>query len=418
MQTTNRLAKQTFLALIIGFIILFASIFFIVNAYWRLTRGELTPKRITYNIIRIIRLADLLQPEQIRPVLRYIRHQGIHIYFTKNIPKASKLINKPSPKVVYREVEKHPDAVHLSFARSSNLYIHFRTRIERPLRLKVQFISALFVWLCALIAFCYFIVRRLSLPLSLFIQGANRFSQDLNAPPISETGPESTKSAFRAFNKMQANLKQLLQDRTQMLAAISHDLRTPITRLKLRLENLETLSPTQKMQDDLNQMESMINSILSFSRDEYQHEPVTQLDLNALLQSICDDMRDTGKSVIYHQEYVGRIIVLGRSMALRRAIENIINNGVKYAKAVEVTLSATDGCAILTIEDRGPGIPENEREKVFLPFYRLDKARSSELAGSGLGLATARSIIRSHGGDIQLKSAKCNGLKVVIKLPV
>jgi len=414
---TNRLARQTFLALIIGFIVLFASIFFIVNAYWRLTRSELTPKRITSNIVRIIRLAELLPPDQVRTMLRYIKHPGIRIHFSKRVPKRSKIINKLSSKSVYRDVEKNPDAVHLVFARSSHLFIHFRTRIERPLRLKMQFIAALIVWLSALIAFCYFIVRQLSHPLSLFIQGANRFSQDINAPPIPETGPASTRSAFHAFNKMQSNLKQLLQDRTQMLAAISHDLRTPITRLKLRLENFEASPASKKMENDLEQMESMINSILSFARDEYQHEPVSKVDLNALLQSICDDMQDANRAVKF-EESGDRPIVLGRPMALRRAIENIINNGVEYGKAVDVRSISGAEYTTLILEDKGPGIPESEMEKVFLPFYRLDRSRSSGKAGSGLGLATARDIIRSHGGDIQLENGELEGLKVIIKLPV
>jgi signal transduction histidine kinase len=295
--------------------------------------------------------------------------------------------------------------------------LHIKTHIVRTLSLKVQFFAALFVWLAALIGFCYYIVRRLSQPLSHFIEGANRFARDINAPPLSEIGPKSSRRAFQAFNRMQTNLKQLIQSRTQMLAAISHDLRTPITRLKLRLENLPASETINKMEMDLDRMEAMIQSILTFAQDEYQHEPVANLDLNALCESICDDMQDTGMPVSFETSNE-KFICLGRTLALRRALTNLITNGIKYGESVDVTITTQDSQAKISINDRGPGIPENELEQVFLPFYRIDKARQENTGGSGLGLATARDIIRSHGGEIELRNLSEGGLSAIVRLPV
>lgn len=416
MKQENKLTWKTFLLLLIGFFILTISIYFIIDSYLRLNRSQLTPQRLSNEIIRIYKLNQNIQPDKLKLSQKLLRHVGIWTYITEKAPTTLISNEDINLQVIRKEILKNPDDIQLTFPLTEGYYLHIKTHIVRPLSLKIQFYAAFFLWLSALIGFCYYIARRVSLPLALFIQGVNRFAQDINAPPLPETGPKIINSAFHAFNRMQANLKQLILNRTQMLAAISHDLRTPITRLKLRLENLASSEVTEKMHLDLDRMETMIQSILNFAQDEFQHEQAVKLDMVALCESICEDMQDMNLPVKLI-ETAEPITCVARPLALRRAISNLITNGVKYGEKVVVELALQNNQVKITINDSGPGIPETELEQVFQPFYRLDKSRQEKTGGSGLGLATARDIIRSNGGDIELRNLPAGGLSAIIRLP-
>ena len=200
-----------------------------------------------------------------------------------------------------------------------------------------------------------------------------------------------------------------------MLAAISHDLRTALTRLKLRLEVRESPEQREKMTGEIDAMGAMLNSILSFARDDAKREPRTLVDFDALADGVCEDASDAGAAVVYSG--LRGVTVSGRPAALRRAISNLIDNAVKYGGGAEVTLNAEARHVILAVEDRGPGIPRSEREKVFEPFYRIEGSRNPETGGVGLGLAVGRSIAREHGGDIVLAARKGGGLSARLELP-
>jgi signal transduction histidine kinase len=218
---------------------------------------------------------------------------------------------------------------------------------------------------------------------------------------------------------MQERMQKLLRDRSQMLAAISHDLRTPITRLQLRAEFIEDKNQYERTLDDLADMEKMIGSILAFCKDYKQVESKAQLDLSALVESIVDDFQEMGKSVTL-QEDGERHFYSGRISALRRAIINVIENAIKYGDRalVELTHPASDPeTHILRVTDEGPGIPESDLERVFEPFYRCDQARSPIASGSGLGLSVVKEIVESHGGYISLINLSEGGLRVEIQLP-
>lgn len=417
MKNTNKLTWQIFLILLAGFLILSTSIFFIMTAYWRLNHSDLTPDRISSDIVRIVKLNKNIKPEDLKNSQDLIYFPGIWTYITKKKPQGLMPVYDVNLHDIRQDVLKNPDNVELVFPLGDNFFLHIKTHIVHPLNLKIQFFLTFLLWFMALLGFCYYISRRVSLPLAQFIQGANRFAQDINAPPLPEVGPKITRSAFHAFNHMQANLKQLLLNRTQMLAAISHDLRTPITRLKLRLENLAASEATAKMQQDLDRMEAMIQSILNFAQDEFQHEQVVKLDIVALCESICEDMQDMNLPVTLTETHE-KMICMVRPLALSRAIINLINNGVKYGKKVIIELAMQNQQIKIYINDSGPGIPEAELEHVFLPFYRLDKSRQENTGGSGLGLATARDIIRSSGGDIELHNLPNGGLSAVVRLPL
>jgi signal transduction histidine kinase len=258
-------------------------------------------------------------------------------------------------------------------------------------------------------------VRRSTRPLALFARASERLGRDMNAPDMPEDGPREVNLAARAFNDMQKRLRKTISDRTQMLAAVSHDLRTPVTRLRLRAEFIEDEEQREKMLNDLAQMEAMISATLSFSQLDSSDEQLKKLDLAGLVQSVVDDAAELGRKVTY--DGPARVSYWGRLLALRRVFDNLVDNAIKYGGQAEVKLVETGSTIKITITDHGPGIPQGEIEKVFDPFYRIETSRSRETGGVGLGLAVVRSIVRGHGGEVALENPKSGGLCVTVTLP-
>ncbi|MQP65265.1 HAMP domain-containing protein [Niveispirillum sp. SYP-B3756] len=254
-------------------------------------------------------------------------------------------------------------------------------------------------------------------PLRRFAAAANRLGVDMNAPSLDEAGPREVRLAAAAFNKMQRRLRAFVEDRTRMLAAVSHDLRTPLTRMRLRAEFIDDDSVREKMLDDLGEMEAMIGSTLAFARDEAAQEDIQPLELNAMLERLVEDMRDGGKPAsMTHSPFP--VPIMGRRMALRRAIANLLENAVKYGQRADIAIAVTGENVTVTIDDDGPGIPETEFDNVFRPFFRLEGSRSRDTGGTGLGLSVANDIIRAHGGEIGLANRPEGGLRVTVVLPM
>jgi len=249
------------------------------------------------------------------------------------------------------------------------------------------------VWVIVFIALIIVAAKRLSRPLRRFTEAAERLGRDLNAPPMSEHGGPELKRAARSFNAMQVRLQAYLEDRTLMLAAISHDLRSYLTRLRLRIEFLDG-DERDKAVRDVEDMERILNDTLDFARDDAAKEDRVETDLTGFVADRVARFADAGQAARFDGGTGAKIEV--RPVALARALDNLIDNALHHGGAASVSL---EGAAI-TVRDPGPGIPESEWEKVFQPFYRLDEARTLGAGGSGLGLAIARSIARSHGGDV------------------
>jgi signal transduction histidine kinase len=258
-------------------------------------------------------------------------------------------------------------------------------------------------------------VRRVTAPLAAVSAAAERLGNDLNASPMPETGTIETRQASRAFNTMQARLRSLIENRTRMLAAISHDLRTPLTLLRLRVENVDNPQERDKMLATIAEMDSMVGTTLEFASDETTTEKRRPTDIAALVQSIVDDMADAGMPV--KMEPVEPIVYDCRADALKRAIRNILDNAVKYGKAASVAIQTAPKTFEIVVDDEGPGIPEQELSRVFDPFYRLEESRNRETGGVGLGLAIARSIVQAHRGELVLSNRLTGGLRVRIVLP-
>ncbi len=276
--------------------------------------------------------------------------------------------------------------------------------------------AAIVVTTMIVLAISFWAIRRSIQPLAMFAGAAERLGLDVNAPPLSEGGPREVRRASHAFNEMQSRLRSFVRDRTQMLAAISHDLRTPITRLRLRAEFIEDAEQKEKMLSDLDEIQSMIAATLVFARDDFAEERQRAVDLAVLLRSLCDDFQDLGSTAAF--DGPAHASTLGRPMALKRAFSNLIENAVKYGGASTVSLRLEDGAFVVFIEDDGPGLADAELERVFEPFYRVESSRSRETGGVGLGLPIARSIMRGHGGNVSLSNRPEGGARATVVLPV
>jgi len=267
-------------------------------------------------------------------------------------------------------------------------------------------------------------VRRLTRPVADLAAAAQRLGRDVNAPALPENGPREVAQAAAAFNGMASNIRRFVADRTQMLAAISHDLRTPITRLRLRAEFMDDEEQQRRMLADLREMEAMITSTLAFARDDAAAEPATPLDLASLARTILDEATDANPDIAERIIYSGpeHLVMPLRPLAMKRALGNLVANALKYGDAARLTLEPRGGGAMMTLEDDGPGIPEHAQETVFQPFQRIEGSRNRETGGTGLGLTIARSIFRAHGGEVTLHNRppsgeEGGGLRVVMVLP-
>ena len=278
-----------------------------------------------------------------------------------------------------------------------------------------QFLLSMGIMAIVILAASVWAVRRVTAPLGALSAAAERLGNDLNALPMPETGTVETRQASHAFNTMQARLRSLIDNRTRMLAAISHDLRTPLTLLRLRTENVENQQERDRMLATIAEMDSMIGETLQFARDEATTEIRRPTDITALVQSIVDDMVDAGMPA--KMQPADPIVYDCRPDALKRAIRNLLDNAVKYGKAASVAIQTTPKTIEIVIDDEGPGIPEQELSRVLDPFYRLEESRSRDTGGVGLGLAIAQSIVQAHRGDLVLRNRPTVGLRAQIVLP-
>lgn len=295
-------------------------------------------------------------------------------------------------------------------------WVNFVTAVsdEHPLWSSEAFRSMVLM-ATAVILLSLWVIQRVTKPLRLFAAASERLGKNVNTEPLEENGPDEIVHAAQAFNEMQSRLQRLIENRTRMLAAISHDLRTPITLMRLRAEYVENTEEREKMLSTLGEMEQMISATLSFAREDTEKEEPRIVDLGALVSSIADDLVDMGKAVECETE--DNIELSCRPVALRRAISNVIENAVKYGGNAQITVSTAGSSVTIVVEDTGPGVPEEEIPKLFAPFYRVESSRSRETGGVGLGLSVAMSIINNHGGDISVENRTPQGLRVVIALP-
>jgi signal transduction histidine kinase len=259
--------------------------------------------------------------------------------------------------------------------------------------------------------------RALTAPLSSFARAAENFSLNGAAAPLPERGPEEIRSVAKALNRMRERITALIDDRTRMLAAISHDLRTPITRMRLRSEFIEDEAHRSRMLDDLDQMRSMLESVLSFLRDDGKLESMTLVDIATTLQLVTDQFGDMGHKIAYHGPDHAMATV--RPDDLHRSVTNLVENAARYGAEATIRLIVSPDTVTIEIEDDGPGIVDARKDVMLEPFVRGDDARNmDEAAGFGLGLSIAHAIVLAHAGELSLNDRQPHGLIVRIELPV
>ena len=259
------------------------------------------------------------------------------------------------------------------------------------------------------------LVNRVTAPLKDLAQAAERLGRDLTVEPLREVGPAEVRVAARAFNAMQARLMRQIEGRTGMLAAISHDLRTPITQVRLRTELAPDSPERTKTLTTLDEMNTIIGTFLDFARVSSDAEPRAFVDLGSLVGSICDDFADGGADVSFHEH--NALTYWCKRVAMKRALSNVIRNALVYGQCARVAMSHEGTDILVSIEDNGPGIPESQMEAVFQPFRRLGQGKTRHSGGVGLGLSIAQSIVEDHGGTISLINNLGGGLRVEVRLP-
>lgn len=259
------------------------------------------------------------------------------------------------------------------------------------------------------------VVRLIGRPLRALSDAADRFGGPGPVVPVPEEGPREVRYAAQAFNRMQGRIDRLIADRTHALAAVSHDLRTPIARLRLRAGFIEDGEAARAIDADLDEMEAMIDATLAYLRGETESEPRKPADLVAMVETLCDAAADAGAAVTYAGPSQARLVC--SPVTLKRAFANLIDNAVKYGGGARVALEDKGHEILVRIEDDGSGIPEADMQAVFEPFRRLETSRNRGTGGSGLGLTIARRAAEQHGGTVQLSNRPAGGLLALVRLP-
>lgn len=295
-------------------------------------------------------------------------------------------------------------------------WVRITAGLEAPApALPSKLIAQLLASLVVVIAVVLFAVRQVSAPLKQLADAADSLGLDLDAPPLAEQGSTETRRAAQAFNRMQARIRRLVDERARALAAVSHDLRTPLTRLRLRTELVDDDALREQMAKDLEAMAAMLDATLGYLRGLQESEQPCRIDMNALLQSLAEDALVVGREIRVEGQALSPYT--GRLTALRRALQNLIDNAIKYGQGAQIRIEDDATVLRITVEDRGPGIPAEQLARVTEPYYRVDASRSRETGGIGLGLSIVKDIALLHGGELILANRPGGGLAASLVLP-
>ncbi len=306
----------------------------------------------------------------------------------------------------------HALSVPLPDGRWLNVFLNQQNQIDDTFEDAVG--AVVFIVLLFLVVLAF--LRRVRKPVRALTAASEQIGRGVMVAPLNETGPESIRSLIRTFNRMNLRLSRYLGDNRQMLAALGHDLRTPITAMRVRAEMIDDCETRDKIILSLEDMQNMTESLLSFVQENAEQEGSRLIDLPTLVESVCNDYSDQGRNVSFTG--LDSLAMTCRAASLKRAIDNLIGNAAFYAEWVQVSLGVDGDRAVITIEDDGPGIPDDKISTVFGPFKRLDESRNNRTGGLGLGLPIARTIIRRHGGELVLDNRLGAGLRATITLPV
>lgn len=265
------------------------------------------------------------------------------------------------------------------------------------------------VRLAALLFAAWIGARWLSEPVQRLADAARELGRDINHPPLEEAGTTECREATRVFNGMQARIQQQIADRDRFVAAVSHDLRTPLTRLRLRAESLEDSEDRAGFRRDIGEMDTMIRDTLDYLLGVAQGEASERFDIDALVRTIADDHDESGSEGLITVSGQAAPLI-GQPRALGRCINNLVENALRYGGCAEILLVDSEDCLMVSIADRGPGVPQHELQHLMKAFYRVESSRNRHSGGVGLGLSIAQEIVQRHGGELLLSNRACGGL--------
>jgi signal transduction histidine kinase len=305
-------------------------------------------------------------------------------------------------------------AVALEFVGSSILFENSRLIHAAPWAVLLGSVGSAFILGLGVIVAAALVLRNISRPLRALAEAADKVGQGGHVR-IAETGAGDLKLVAKAFNAMQDRINGLLRTRTEALAAVGHDLRTPLARLRLRAGFVKDADAREALEADVDEMAAMLDSLLAYLGGQEDPEPPRRTDLAAIAMTVVDDAVDAERQATYAG--LDHVPVLARPLSLKRAISNIVENALHYGDQAALTLSREGGTVVLAVEDDGPGIPEDELAHVLQPFHRLDSARARNTAGLGLGLTIVQQILQREGGSLVLKNRPQGGLRVELRLP-
>ncbi len=310
-----------------------------------------------------------------------------------------------------------PPTLAVSIHLADGMWLNAETLLPRPQLWAWPVVMSTLFTVIAISLAVALSVRRITRPLRELAQASDRLGRGESVPALPEGGgPEEIARTNRAFNAMQERVSRFVTDRTRMVAAISHDLRTPLTSLRLRAEFIDDDETRERMVATIDEMTRMAEATLAFARDDASQEETRTTDLTSLVEAVAADFSDLGQDVsVSGPEHLDIPV---RQVSLRRALRNLVENAVRYGGTARIRLERVAGAVVISVDDDGPGIPEDKMEEVFAPFTRLETSRNQETGGVGLGLATARSIVRAHGGELTLANRPGGGLTAAIHLPV
>jgi signal transduction histidine kinase len=351
-------------------------------------------------------------PEHSRAVMERLLGDHRWVVFRPN-GSSDALMSTPE---FQEERTKYPHAYVLAVQHSDGSWLVFTT----PERLwGLPWEQRWAIWLVFLMVSTAIVstiaTRQLVRPIRKFAEAIRHFGTNPQAPPIAETGPRELTSVITSFNEMQAKIQKFVAYRTAMLAAISHDLRTPLTRIRLRAELIEDEVQQARLFRDVDELQAMVDGALAFFRGDADEEAITSFDLPGVLQTIANDYADQDIEIAYTGP--SHAVYRGRPFALKRAFTNLIENAVKYGTPPTIELTCQEKIITIMVKDQGPGIPTEALERVFSPFCRLESSRNRTTGGVGLGLTAALAIMRRHGGDIVLSNLPAGGLGALVTLP-
>lgn len=425
---TTQITGLVAISVLLGVTLLMATLWFAVDAP---TRNDpiFVAGRIT-QIARLVRAAT--SPTEADAMLAAVRRSGLEVRRVALVDLVPAADGPLSSRLAMRPLKTQPDIEFLKEVRDptgppsqiiakldESHGLMFSTAIDAKLWAIVVTPPVLMVVIVMLFMLLLSIygVRWVTAPLAEVASAANSFGRSPHAhEALARRGPREIIQVTDALNDMRTRIRQLLEDRTRMLAAISHDLRTPLTRLRLRAERISEDGLRTEILGDLVKVGRMLDETLDYLRDDARSEPVSLIDLPSFLQTICSEFADVGHAVSYAGP--ARLSYACHPRALSRAVTNIVENAVKHGNTVSVALAAGTGDAVkIEVCDDGPGIPAALRDKVFEPFFKVDDARRENSSGFGLGLSIAQEIIKRHGGGIDMHPAEPTGLRVILVLP-